>query len=95
MATTLSNTVASVEQVTTNGPDGAQVGSSATELVGFWGKTPTSQRSGAAQATLTLTGTTLSSTVGFQSTAQISALMGLVVEMRAVLVDAGLMKGGA
>jgi len=28
------------EQVTYGSPDGAQVGSASTELIGFWGKTP-------------------------------------------------------
>lgn len=35
----------SYEQVTYNSPDGAQVGKSATEKVGFFGKTPIAQPS--------------------------------------------------
>lgn len=45
------------EQVTYNGPAGAQVGSASTELVGFWGVTPvtlgTSVATATASATLT------------------------------------------
>lgn len=35
----------SYEQVTYNSPDGAQMGSSATEKIGFFGKTPIAQPS--------------------------------------------------
>jgi len=34
----------SYEQVTYNGPDGAQIGKSATEKVAFYGRTPVAQR---------------------------------------------------
>lgn len=37
--------MASYEQVTYNSPDGAQIGKSATEKVGFFGKTPVAQPS--------------------------------------------------
>ena len=46
------------EQVTYNGPAGAQVGKSATEKVGFFGATPV------AQQTVTAIGTTTISQVG-------------------------------
>lgn len=49
--------MATYEQVTYNSPDGAKVGDSSTELVGFWGVTPvtlgTSIATATASATLT------------------------------------------
>lgn len=36
--------MASYEQVTYNGPDGAQIGKSATEKIGFYGAVPVVQR---------------------------------------------------
>lgn len=39
------------EQVTYNSPDGAQIGSSATEKVGFFGATPVVQQNTVAAAT--------------------------------------------
>lgn len=47
----------SYEQVTYNSPDGAQVGSSATEKVGFFGATPVVQQTNIADATNTTTTT--------------------------------------
>jgi hypothetical protein len=51
----------SYEQVTYNGPDGAQVGKSATEKIGFYGKTPIVQPSVTWPDTATAT-TTLNET---------------------------------
>ncbi len=47
--------MASFEQVTYNSPDGAQLGKSATEKIGFYGATPVVQ--GAAVTTLATTPT--------------------------------------
>lgn len=49
----------SYEQVTYNGPDGAQVGQSTSEFIGFFGGTPTSQ-----PGTISATGTSLSVAFG-------------------------------
>lgn len=83
----------SYEQVTYNSPDGAQVGQSATEKIGFWGATPVVQRSGSAQAALT--GTTVSATAGrgFKTSAAFNALIAQVNEIQATLVQIGVWKG--
>ena len=87
--------MATYEQVTYNSPDGALVGADATKKVGFWGTTPVVQRSGAVQAALTLTTVIISAGVGFQTTAGMSACLALIEEMRAAMVQYGLLKGGA
>lgn len=81
----------SYEQVTYNSPDGAQMGSGATEKIGFYGATPVVQRSGATQTTLTITLTT--GGVGFISTAQAQSVVDQLNEVRALLTQYGLWKG--
>lgn len=73
--------------------DGHQVGSSASALVGFWGATPAAQRSGAAQAAVVTTPAALAS-YGYTQ-AQADAIVVLLNEIRASLVQAGIMKGSA
>lgn len=74
---------------------GTLIGQSATDKVGFYGVTPVAQRSGAAQAALTSTTARVTGAVGFQSTTAFNAAVGLLVEIRAALVAAGLIKGSA
>lgn len=83
------------EQVGYGAPGGTMLGSSATEKVGFWGVTPVVQPAGAAQAALTLTTTTSSSPVGLVTASGFVALFALLEEIRASLVDCGIMKGSA
>lgn len=64
--------------------------------VGFYGAAGTSQRAGAVQAALSCTAfspTTASSVIGFSSTVQFSNTIGLLVEIRQALVDAGILAG--
>ena len=63
------------EQVTYNGPDGAQLGRVSTENIGFWGKTPVSRYVGVgAASTYGFTnGTT--STVGFQTQVDFTSMV--------------------
>lgn len=75
------------EQVTYNAPDGAQIGKSATEKVGFYGKAPSAQRALAAQAT-SLVGTASSTDVT-------SDLKAAVIEIMNTLAALGLWKGSA
>lgn len=86
--------------------DGAYVGSSSTQLVGFWGATPTSQlASSTLSSTLslfTMTGashvanasTTVSGLFGFNST-EISQLIDALRAIRSWMAETGLHKGGA
>ena len=80
------------EQVTYNGPDGAQMGSSASELIAFHGATPTDQPAYVASVTTVFLEGSISASaiVGF-SLGQYSALIGLVHGMKAILIEKGLM----
>jgi len=79
---------------------GYQVGKDATELVGFSGAVPSAQRAGAAQAVVTAT--TITGAAGANPTqaeyavvvARVNDLTALVNELRAALVEKGLIKGG-
>lgn len=80
------------EQVAYGGPDGAMLGASATEKVGFWGITPIVQPTNAAQAALTLT-TATSGGFGFSTSAAFIAFAAQLENIRASLVLMGLLKG--
>ena len=75
------------EQLSYNGPAGAQLGSSATEKVGLFGVTPIVQRSGAAQ------NTTLLSTAS--STAVDTMTKAAIIEIMNTLTALGVWKGSA
>lgn len=75
------------EQVTYNSPNGAMIGSSATEKVGFYGATPVAQRAAAIQA---------NSVVSVSSNITIAAsLTAWIVEVTATLNALGIWKGSA
>lgn len=76
-------------------PDGVVVGQSTTDLVAFHGSTPVAQRVGAAQAAVGTTAATSSSPYGFTTQAQANAIVTLVNELRAALVEKGIIKGAA
>ena len=76
-----------VKQLSDNGPDGATFGSSTSELISLYGKTPIVQRSGATQAT-SLVGTA-------SSTAVDTALKAAVIEIMDTLTAIGVWKGAA
>lgn len=88
----LTTTTSNLEKTKEN-PDGIQVGQSVTAKVGIHGATPTAQRAGAAQAAVVATAATNSTPFGY-SEAQANAIVALVNEMRAALVEKGIMKGG-
>ena len=93
------------EQVTYNSADGAQVGSSATEKIGFFGATPVVQRSEADQVAVTAAaGTKISTGILADATATFSqsitnnnnaTIAASLAEIRAALVALGLIKGSA
>lgn len=72
--------------------DGFMLGQSATDLVGIHGATPVAQRAGAAQAAVVTTTPTNSSPYGF-TLAQATALITLVNELRAAMVEKGFIAG--
>jgi hypothetical protein len=73
--------------------DGVVLGQSETDLVAFHGAAPVDQRSGAAQAAVATTAATTSA-YGYAQ-AQADAIVTLLNEIRATLVEKGLMKGAA
>jgi hypothetical protein len=72
---------------------GTKVGTAVGQKLGFHNATPTVQRAGADQVAVVTTATTQTTPFGFATGAQGDALVALVNEMRAVLVEKGLMKG--
>ena len=76
--------MASYEQVTYNSPDGAQIGQSATEKVGFYGAVPVAQRSGSIQGTAAVAAATISVSTNLAAWA---------AEVRSTLVGLGIWKG--
>lgn len=65
------------EQVTYNGPAGAQIGSSASEKVGFYGATPVVQR--ATATTHTTTNVVTSASFGALQVAQIQEIQNTLI----------------
>ncbi len=65
------------EQVTYNGPAGAQIGSSASEKVGFYGATPVVQR--ATATTHTTTNVVTSASFGTLQVAQIQEIQNTLI----------------
>lgn len=76
-----------VEQITINDADGAQIGSSATQKVSFYGATPVVQRAAAIQA---------ASVVSVSSNITIAAsLTAWILEVTNTLNGLGIWKGSA
>ena len=70
-----------------NGPDGASLGTAASEKIAFYGTTPITQRAGAAQAT---------SLVATASSADVTTeLKAAVIEIMNTLATIGIWKGSA
>lgn len=66
------------EQLTYNGPSGAQIGKSATEKIGFYGATPVVQR--ATATTHTTTNMVTSASFGASQVAIIQEIMNTLIE---------------
>lgn len=82
-----------VRYIEGNIDDGVCVLSSTTHKLGFYGKTPVAQRSGAAQAAVTTTAATSTTPYGFSTTTQANAIVTLLNEIRATLVANGMIAG--
>ena len=82
-------------QVVDYGPtDGATFGKDTSAKISFYGVAPVTQPSSASQAALTAT-TGLTGGVAFSTTTAFSAFVAQVEEIRASLVELGLLKGSA
>lgn len=86
--------MATIQELTDGRPDGAHIGQSTTDKIGFYGlATPIVQPSGAAQASATFTKKITG--VGFTTSAKFAAFVALVLALRSALVNLGLIKGGS
>lgn len=74
---------------------GTKFGTATTEKLSFHNATPTVQRAGAAQAQVATTGSTTTTPYGYTTSAQADGIVALLNEIRAVLVEKGLMKGSS
>lgn len=74
---------------------GLKIGSDDATKIGFHGVTPAAQRAGSAQAAVATTGATNTTPYGYSTSAQANAIVTLVNEIRATLVEKGIMKGSA
>lgn len=72
---------------------GAQFGKFTTSKIGFHGVAPVAQRAGVAQVSVSSTAAVSSGPFGYATADQANAVIVLLNEMRAVLVEKGLMKG--
>jgi hypothetical protein len=77
----------SYEQVTYNSPDGALIGNSATEKIGFYGITPATQRASSIQAASVVSANSFISVT--------SNLAAFCAEVAATLTGIGIWKGAA
>ncbi len=76
-----------------NSPDGTVMGLSSTEKIGFYGATTVVQPSSASQAAVTTSVTTTATTTALAT--DVAALIVLANQLRAELVELGLIKGSA
>lgn len=81
--------------VVVNATTGTKIGTATTQKLSFHNSTPVVQRAGAAQAAVATTGSTSTTPFGYTTAAQADAIVTLVNEIRATLVEKGLMKGSA
>lgn len=78
-----------------NGKIGTKIGTDTTQKFAFHNSTPVVQRSGSAQAAVATTASTQTTPYGYSTQAQADGIVVLVNEIRAALVEKGLLKGSA
>jgi hypothetical protein len=88
-------TVANTFNITFSTSTGSKIGTATGEKFAFHNATPVIQRAGAAQAAVATTAATNTTPYGFTTAAQADAIVTLVNEIRAALVEKGLIKGAA
>ena len=74
---------------------GTQIGTSITQKLSVYGKTPIVQRSGATQNAVSTTGSTQTTPYGYSTSAQADGIITLLNELRAALVVIGIIKGSS
>lgn len=75
--------------------NGTKIGTATTEKFAFHGATPVTQRASLAQAAVATTGSTNTNPYGYTTSGQADAIVTLVNEIRAALVEKGIIKGSA
>lgn len=74
---------------------GTKIGTATAQKLAFHNSTPVIQRVGAAQAAVVTTAATNVTPFGYATAAQADAIVALVNELRAAVVEKGLIKGAA
>lgn len=92
---TMNNDGAAACVISVGGTNGLKIGSAITSKLSTYGVTPVTQRAGAAQAAVAVTGATNVTPFGYTTAAQADAIVTLVNELRAALVAFGIIKGSA
>jgi hypothetical protein len=88
-------TIADATNIAFNATTGSKLGTATTDKIAFHNSTPVAQRAGAAQAAVSTTGSTNITPYGFTTSAQADAIVTLVNELRAALVEKGIIKGSS
>lgn len=88
-------TMADAKNIILNATTGTKIGTATTEKLAFHNAAPVIQRAGAAQAAVATTASTNVTPFGYTTAAQADSIVTLLNEIRAVLVEKGLMKGSA
>ena len=88
-------TFADTRNIVLNATTGTKIGTATSQKLGFHDSAPTIQRAGAAQVAVATTAATNTTPFGFTTAAQADAIITLLNEMRAVMVEKGLIKGAA
>lgn len=87
------NVTLSTKDLVTDTTTGTKVGTGTTQKLAFHNSTPVVQRSGASQAAVATTAATNIAPYGYTTAAQADAIITLLNEIRATLVEKGLMAG--
>lgn len=87
------NVTLSTKDLVTDTTTGTKVATGTTQKLAFHNSTPVVQRSGASQAAVATTGATNVAPYGYTTAAQADAIITLLNEIRATLVEKGLMAG--
>lgn len=85
----------SVANIITDTTTGTQIATATAQKIAFHGSTPVIQRVGAAQAAVVTTASTQTVPFGYATAGQADAIVTLVNELRAAMVEKGLIKGSA
>lgn len=84
-----------IRNIQTGRTNGTKISTEIDQKIGFHGATPTIQRSGSSQEAVATTGATQTTPYGYTTAAQANGIVTLLNEIRASLVEKGIIKGSA